>query len=111
MKRKCSMCDVWMLSSCARKITNKLYDYAVEKKIKIDESSSFICQRCYHKLYEPNDAVTEEAVAGPSRIAAAGTLFENSCDSSLNFNSFLLTTNLNSSFLQSFFRVHRSNQH
>ncbi|XP_065094233.1 uncharacterized protein LOC135714793, partial [Ochlerotatus camptorhynchus] len=52
-----------------------------KKKIKIDESSSFICQRCYHKLYEPNDAVTEEAVAGPSRIAATESIEATSIES------------------------------
>ncbi|XP_058820609.1 uncharacterized protein LOC131682856 isoform X2 [Topomyia yanbarensis] len=41
--------------------------------MKIDESSSFICFRCYNKLYEPNDPETEEAVAGPSRIAVPET--------------------------------------
>ncbi|XP_058820612.1 uncharacterized protein LOC131682856 isoform X4 [Topomyia yanbarensis] len=74
MKCKCSVCGVWMLSTRIRKLTNKLYDCAMKKKKKTDESNSFICFRCYNKLYEPNDPETEEAVAGPSRIAVPESL-------------------------------------
>lgn len=83
MKRKCSICSVWVLSSCSRKINAKLYDHAVEKKVKIDESSSFICQSCYKKLYKHIDTMTEEPITGPSSIGTTGMLYKSSYNSVL----------------------------
>ncbi|XP_062551252.1 uncharacterized protein LOC134216361 [Armigeres subalbatus] len=49
MKHECSNCHVW--SNCYRKLTPKLYDYAAERRIKLDESCSYICNTCYCRLY------------------------------------------------------------
>ncbi|XP_062550608.1 uncharacterized protein LOC134215425 [Armigeres subalbatus] len=49
MKHECSNCHVW--SNCYRKLTPKLYDYAAERRIKLDKSCSYICNTCYCRLY------------------------------------------------------------
>ncbi|XP_062562724.1 uncharacterized protein LOC134226151 isoform X2 [Armigeres subalbatus] len=49
MKHECSNCHVW--SICYRKLTPKLYDYAAERRIKLDKSCSYICNTCYCRLY------------------------------------------------------------
>ncbi|XP_062557809.1 uncharacterized protein LOC134222665 [Armigeres subalbatus] len=48
MKHECSS-HVW--SNCYRKLTPKLYDYAAERRIKLDKSCSYICNTCYCRFY------------------------------------------------------------
>lgn len=70
MNYKCSCCGLWVSKALIRNLTKALQDHAVKKKVKLDDSSTYICRNCYRELYKP---APEEPIAGPSGVPAVNS--------------------------------------